>query len=65
MSATRIHVEQWKEMFRAIGLDDDAMRRWHQVFERRHPDGHQAFLEWLGLPRDRIAAVRRDSAAAG
>ncbi|MCM2258245.1 MAG: hypothetical protein NDJ94_21635 [Vicinamibacteria bacterium] len=57
-----VSVEQWVEMFRVVGLTDDDMRRWHAEFERRHPAGHQGFLEWLGLPAERIAQVRRDSA---
>lgn len=65
MSTTRIRVEQWKQIFRAIGLDDNDMRRWHREFERRHPQGHQDFLEWLGLPAGRIADIRRESAVEG
>jgi len=61
MSATRIRLEQWKETFRAIGLDDGQMLRWHREFEQRHPALHQEFLEWLGLPQDRIAEVRRQA----
>jgi len=48
-------------MFRAVGLDDADMKRWHAVFEERHPDGHQSFLEWLELGEERIAAIRRDA----
>lgn len=59
-----VSVEQWVEMFRAVGLRDEEMHRWHAEFERRHPEGHQGFLEWLGLPAERIAQVRRDSASA-
>ena len=61
MSDTHVSVEQWVEMFRAIGLDDAAMHKWHAEFERRHPQGHQSFLEWLGLPEDRIAKVRQNA----
>ena len=63
MSQGNVTVEQWTDMFRAIGLADEDMHRWHREFEQRHPDGHQAFLEWLNLPVERIAAVRRESAA--
>lgn len=57
-----VSVEQWVEMFRAVGLSDPQMHQWHAEFERRHPEGHQEFLEWLGLPAERIAQIRRDSA---
>lgn len=58
-----VDVAAWRAMFREIGLTDADMRRWHALFEARHPDDHQRFLEWLGLPPERIARVRRDGAA--
>ena len=48
-------------MFRAIGLQDADMHKWHAEFERRFPEGHQSFLEWLDLPEERITEVRRKS----
>jgi hypothetical protein len=63
MSPTTVSVDQWVDMFRAIGLKDEDMHAWHREFERRHPDGHQGFLEWLGLAPDRIAEIRKSSAA--
>ena len=65
MPANNVTVEEWVEMFRAIGLTEPDMHKWHQEFERRHPDGHQGFLEWLGMPAGRIAEVRRESADGG
>lgn len=50
--------DEWVAMFRRIGLDDEAMDRWHRDFEQRHPDGHEGFLAWLGLPPDEIVAIR-------
>lgn len=49
------------EMFRAIGLDDATMKRWHVEFESRWPEAHQSFLAWLSLPPDEIARVRAAS----
>ena len=63
MSATQVTVDEWTEMFRDIGLTDSDMHRWHALFESRHPEGHQGFLEWLRLPAERIADIRRKSAA--
>lgn len=57
-----VTVEEWVARFRAVGLDDAAMKRWHTLFERENPAGHQAFLEWLGLPEERIAEIRTRSA---
>jgi hypothetical protein len=58
----RVTVEEWTKRFRAIGLDEAAMTEWHRLFERENPDGHQSFLEWLGLPEERIAKIRREHA---
>jgi hypothetical protein len=54
----KVSVEEWVRRFRSVGLDDAAMKRWHELFEQENPDGHQSFLEWLGLPDDRIARIR-------
>ena len=62
MSA-HVTVDQWVDMFRAVGLTEGQMHRWHEEFEHRHPESHQGFLEWLGLPADRIAAIRQASAS--
>lgn len=50
--------EEWIERFRAVGLDDVAMKRWHALFEQGNPAGHQSFLEWLGIPADEIRRIR-------
>jgi len=54
----KVTVEEWVQRFRAIGLDDAAMEKWHRLFEAENPEGHQDFLAWLGLPAERIAEVR-------
>ena len=54
----KVNVEEWVQRFRAIGLDDAAMEQWHRLFEQENPAGHQSFLEWLGLPADRVSEVR-------
>ena len=54
----KVSVEEWVGRFRAVGLDDASMKRWHELFERENPEGHQSFLEWLGLPEERIAKIR-------
>lgn len=54
----KVSVEEWVGRFRAIGLDDDSMKKWHELFERENPEGHQSFLEWLGLPADEIEKIR-------
>jgi hypothetical protein len=54
-----VTVDEWVRRFRAIGLDDAAMEKWHKLFEKENPEGHQSFLEWLGLPADKIAEIRQ------
>jgi MerR family transcriptional regulator, thiopeptide resistance regulator len=48
----------WVEMLRAAGLDEAGMQRWHQEFECRAPDAHQAFLASLGIASTEIEAIR-------
>jgi len=58
-----MNVEQWVEVFRATGLDDAMMQRWHREFERRYPDQHESFLKWLGAPAGEILTIRNASPA--
>ncbi len=53
-----VNVQEWVAMFEEIGLDEPQMHRWHKIFETRHPDAHQGFLEWLGLGSEEIARIR-------
>lgn len=55
----KVTVEEWVKRFRAIGLDEAAMQKWHELFEKENPEGHQSFLEWLGLPTEKIRAIRQ------
>ncbi|HPX60684.1 MAG TPA: hypothetical protein PLN25_02800 [Deltaproteobacteria bacterium] len=55
----KVTVDEWVQRFRAIGLDDATMQKWHRLFEQENPAGHQNFLEWLGLPAERIAVIRK------
>ena len=55
---SKVSVEQWIELFREVGLKDDDMKKWHRLFETKTPQGHQNFLEWLGLDAKRIKDIR-------
>jgi hypothetical protein len=57
-----VTVEEWVARFKAIGLDEAAMEKWHSLFERENPAGHQSFLEWLGLSAERVREIRAKSA---
>ena len=55
--------ETWTAMFRAIGMSDDEMRRWHANFEKTMPDAHADFLHSLGLGGEEIRRIRAWSLA--
>lgn len=57
----KVTVDQWVAMFEEIGLAQDKRQKWHRVFEARHPEAHQGFLEWLGLPAEKVAEIRQKS----
>lgn len=57
----QMNVDQWVEVFRATGLDEATMHRWHREFERRYPAQHEAFLKWINLSAEDILAIRTQS----
>jgi hypothetical protein len=61
MMSKHVTVSEWVSMFSEIGLDAEGRKQWHRLFEARHPDAHQAFLEWLGLSAEEIAKIRSES----
>ena len=54
-----VTIADWIDRFRAVGLDELAMRKWHRLFEEENPEGHQRFLEWLGASPEQIADIRK------
>ena len=56
-----LSVDEFKAMFRDVGLTEADMMKWHQLFEKRHPESHRSFLEWLGLSPAQIDKVRAES----
>ena len=50
--------EEWVAMYEEMGWDGPKRMQWHKLFEARHPDGHQSFMEWLGIPVKEIAEIR-------
>lgn len=61
MSKRQLSKTEWVDLFREAGLDDATMKRWHEAFERRAPDAHQSFLEWLSIPPAEIDQIRQHS----
>lgn len=58
---SNVNKEDWVAMFREVGLSDEAIKKWHHLFETRHPEGHENFLIWLGIPSDEINMIRANS----
>lgn len=54
----RLTKEAWTQMFRAIGMTDEAMRLWHANFEKAMPQAHAEFLQSLGLGADEVRRIR-------
>lgn len=54
-----VSVSQWVDMFKQVGLSEQQMTLWHQLFEKNHPEAHQAFFEWLQVEPQKIAELRK------
>ncbi len=59
MQVSSMTKDQWVELFQVIGLTEAKMTQWHQEFEKRYPQQHQAFLEWLQLPEGEVSRIRK------
>ncbi len=58
-----MNLDLWVNLLKASGFTQDDMNRWHAAFERSSPASHQKFLEFLCIPADAIARIRRHSKA--
>ncbi len=58
-----MNLNLWVTLLKASGFSRDDMNRWHSAFERSSPKSHQTFLEFLCLPENQIARIRRHSRA--
>ena len=63
MADSQMNRDRWVEVFRAAGLDEKTMQRWHREFEQRYPAQHQTFLEWIQLPAGDVHKIRSQSVA--
>lgn len=59
--SSKMTAQDFKQLFREIGLEEATMMKWHALFEQRHPESHQSFLEWLGLAPAQIEQIRAHS----
>ena len=53
--------EKFVTVLQEIGLNENQMRKFHALLEQRHPEDHQAFLEWLNIPAGEISSIRAAS----
>lgn len=57
----KITKDQFVAILNEAGVSDSQKQRIHALFEQRHPDAHQSFLEFLGLPAAAIQEIRAQS----
>ena len=53
--------EQFVALLNEVGVTDSQKQRLHALFEQRHPEAHQSFLEFLGVPAEAILGIRERS----
>jgi len=53
--------EQFVAALDSAGITDDQKKRLHARFEKDHPEAHQGFLEYLGVPAPEIRQIRERS----
>jgi DNA-binding transcriptional MerR regulator len=58
---TMVSKERWVEIMRTAGLNDDDMLNWHRQFEKMEPEGHEEFLQSLGIDQGEVSKIREMS----
>lgn len=53
--------EQFVAVLDAAGITSEQKHTLHRTFETRHPEAHEHFLAYLGIPPAEIAEIRRRS----
>jgi len=53
--------DQFVALLNEASITDAQKHKLHALFEIRHPQAHEAFLQWLGLPPDAIRNIRENS----
>lgn len=54
----KITKDQFVALLNEAGVTDPQKQRLHALFEQRHPDAHQNFLEYLGVSAAEIREIR-------
>lgn len=56
-----LNKDGFTDVLTAAGIEEAAMDKLHIQFEKNSPEGHQAFLEFLGLSENEIKIIRESS----
>ena len=56
--------DQFAALLTEAGITDSQKAQLHAAFEKRYPEAHQSFLEWLGLPAAAFRDIRSHSRTA-
>ena len=57
----QITKDQFVALLEGAGITDAQKRKLHALFEQQHPEAHQGFLEYLGIPPAGIEHIRSQS----
>ncbi|MFT3783951.1 MAG: hypothetical protein QM790_18220 [Nibricoccus sp.] len=57
----KITKDQFVALLNEAGVSDSQKQRLHALFEQRHPEEHQSFLEFLGVSAAEIKEIRSHS----
>ncbi len=53
--------DQFVAVLNEAGVTDVQKHALHAAFETCHPQAHEAFLQWLGIPAGEIRSIREQS----
>ena len=53
--------DQFVAILNEAGINEAQKHKLHALFETHHPEAHEAFLHWLGLPPEAIRSIREQS----
>ena len=57
----KITKDQFVSLLNDAGVTDPQKKQLHALFEKRHPEAHQNFLEYLGVSAAEIREIREQS----
>jgi hypothetical protein len=56
--------DQFVTLLNEAGISDAQKAQLHAAFEKRYPEAHQSFLEFLGVPAETVRDIRSKSRSA-